>query len=139
MKRRSVVIAVVLMSVFNSFGTRSAPSAQLGYSQFIDYVQQGQVEQVTIDGRTNTLLVQDISAKISEIRKLVSQLDIPVKQVLIESRIVVVNDDFSRDLGVRAGLTYVTDDGVDARRSATWNGPPPARRRPGRPRSAACR
>ena len=47
-----VVIAVVLMSVFNSFGTRSAPSHQLGYSQFIDYVQQGQVEQVTIDGRT---------------------------------------------------------------------------------------
>ena len=47
-----VVIAVVLMSVFNSFGTRSAPAHQLGYSQFIDYVQQGQVEQVTIDGRT---------------------------------------------------------------------------------------
>ena len=47
-----VVIAVVLMSVFNSFGTRTAPSAQLGYSQFIDYVRQGQVEQVTIDGRT---------------------------------------------------------------------------------------
>jgi len=47
-----VVIAVVLMSVFNSFGTRTAPTAQLGYSQFIDYVHEGQVEQVTIDGRT---------------------------------------------------------------------------------------
>ncbi len=47
-----VVIAVVLMSVFNSFGPRSAPSAQLGYSQFLEHVRQGQVAQVTIDGRT---------------------------------------------------------------------------------------
>jgi len=58
---------------------------------------------VTTDSRTNTLLVQDTAAKLVEIRKLVARLDIPVRQVLIESRIVVANNDFSRDLGVKFG------------------------------------
>jgi len=60
---------------------------------------------VTTDERTNTLLVQDTSAKLVEIRKLVSTLDIPVRQVLIESRIVVANNDFSRDLGIKFGMS----------------------------------
>jgi len=47
-----VVIAVVLMSVFNSFGPRTAPAAQMGYSQFLEQVRSGAVSQVTIDGRT---------------------------------------------------------------------------------------
>lgn len=64
---------------------------------------------VAIDERTNTLLVQDVSENIAQIRRLVSTLDIPVRQVLIESRIVIVNDDFSRDLGVRWGVTAVND------------------------------
>ena len=58
---------------------------------------------VTTDDRTNTLLVQDTAAKLVEIRQLVARLDIPVRQVLIESRIVVANNDFSRDLGVKFG------------------------------------
>jgi len=60
---------------------------------------------VTTDERTNTLLVQDTAAKLVEIRKLVARLDIPVRQVLIESRIVVANNDFSRDLGVQFGMS----------------------------------
>jgi type IV pilus assembly protein PilQ len=64
---------------------------------------------VAIDERTNTLLVQDVSESIRQIRRLVSTLDIPVRQVLIESRIVIVNDDFSRDLGMRWGVTAVND------------------------------
>jgi len=60
---------------------------------------------VTVDERTNTLLVQDTGDKLAEVRNLVSTLDIPIRQVLIESRIVVANDDFSKDLGVRFGLT----------------------------------
>ena len=63
---------------------------------------------VAIDERTNTLLVQDVADNIREIRRLVSTLDIPVRQVLIESRIVIVNDDFSRDLGIRWGVTGCT-------------------------------
>lgn len=64
---------------------------------------------VGIDERTNTLLVQDVAERISEIRRLVGTLDIPVRQVLIESRIVIVRDDFSRDLGIRWGVTAVKD------------------------------
>jgi type IV pilus assembly protein PilQ len=60
---------------------------------------------VAIDERTNTLLLQDTSERLSDIRRLVSTLDIPVRQVLIEARIVIVNDDYSRELGVRFGAT----------------------------------
>ena len=66
---------------------------------------------VGIDDRTNTLLVQDVASGIAEIRRLVSTLDIPVRQVLIEARIVIVRDDFSRDLGIRWGVTQVSEPG----------------------------
>jgi len=65
---------------------------------------------VTVDERTNTLLVQDTAENLTAVRGMVATLDIPVRQVLIESRIVIVADDFSRDLGVRAGFTRVSDD-----------------------------
>jgi type IV pilus assembly protein PilQ len=60
---------------------------------------------IAVDERTNTLLVQDTAERLQDIRRMVTTLDIPIKQVLIETRIVVVNDDFSRDLGVRLGIT----------------------------------
>ena len=62
---------------------------------------------VAVDERTNTLLLLDTSDKLADIRRLVATLDIPVRQVLIESRVVIVNDDFSRQLGVRLGTTDV--------------------------------
>lgn len=64
---------------------------------------------VTVDPRTNTLLVQDTREKIREVRKLIAQLDRPVRQVLIETRIVEANDDFSRNIGARLGFTRVTE------------------------------
>ena len=68
---------------------------------------------VSVDERTNTLLLQDTAEKLEQIRRLVSRLDIPVRQVLIESRIVLANNDFARDLGVKFGLskfsTYSND------------------------------
>jgi len=60
---------------------------------------------VTIDERTNTLLIQDTALKLSEIRALIAELDIPVRQVMIESRIVIANNDFAKDLGVRLGIS----------------------------------
>ncbi len=66
---------------------------------------------VTIDTRTNILLIQDTPDSISNIRELVSTLDIPVRQVRIEARIVVVSEDFSRDLGVRFGFTGTETNG----------------------------
>ncbi len=62
---------------------------------------------LAIDERTNTLLLQDTADRLADIRRLVQTLDIPVKQVLIEARIVIVNDDFSRELGVRFGGAFV--------------------------------
>jgi type IV pilus assembly protein PilQ len=61
---------------------------------------------VTVDVRTNTLLVQDTVSKLEDIRRLLLKLDIPVRQVLIESRIVIANNDFAKDLGVRFGTTF---------------------------------
>jgi type IV pilus assembly protein PilQ len=60
--------------------------------------------QVTVDARTNSLLIQDTAGKIREIRKLIAQLDQPVRQVLIEARIVEATDNFSRNLGSRFGV-----------------------------------
>jgi type IV pilus assembly protein PilQ len=66
---------------------------------------------IAIDERTNTLLLQDTPERLADIRRLVGTLDIPVRQVLIESRVVIVNDDFSRQLGVRMGTTGVKSNG----------------------------
>ena len=60
---------------------------------------------VTIDDRTNSLLVLDTREKLAEVRALVQKLDVPVRQVLIESRIVVATDNFEKDLGVQWGVS----------------------------------
>jgi type IV pilus assembly protein PilQ len=59
---------------------------------------------VSYDERTNTLLVNDTPEKVQEIRQLVSVLDRPVKQVLIESRLVIATDNFTRELGAKLGV-----------------------------------
>ncbi len=64
---------------------------------------------IAVDARTNTLLVQDTAERLQDIRRMVTTLDVPIKQVLIESRIVVVNDDFSRDVGIRWGVTAINE------------------------------
>ena len=69
---------------------------------------------VTIDARTNTLLVQDTATKLNEIRALVEKLDIPIRQVLVESRVVIANDDFARDIGVRFGFNRENSVGGNA-------------------------
>lgn len=58
---------------------------------------------VNIDPRTNTLIVRDTARNLEQIRALVQRLDIAVRQVLIESRIVLATDNFSESLGVRFG------------------------------------
>lgn len=62
---------------------------------------------VTVDERTNNLLVRDTPEKLEDIRRLIDELDIPVRQVLIESRIVVASDDFRRDVGSRFGVSGI--------------------------------
>jgi type IV pilus assembly protein PilQ len=62
---------------------------------------------VSVDPRTNMLIVRDTESRLHDVRRLVHALDIPVKQVLISSRIVVANDTFTRALGAQIGLAGV--------------------------------
>jgi type IV pilus assembly protein PilQ len=57
-----------------------------------------------VDTRTNTLFVQDTPSRLEEVRKLIAKIDVPVRQVMIEARIVEANDSFSKNIGVRLGL-----------------------------------
>ena len=57
----------------------------------------------TVDARTNIIIIRDVAEKLEEVRELLSRLDVPVRQVLIEARIVNVTTDFGRDLGIRWG------------------------------------
>lgn len=62
---------------------------------------------ITIDTRTNTLIVTDTAAALDRVRGLINQIDKPVKQVLIETRIVIATDNFSRELGVKWGVQAI--------------------------------
>ncbi len=59
---------------------------------------------VTVDKRTNTLIIKDVANSIENIRTLISKIDIPVRQVMIEARIVSATDSFSKEIGVRWGI-----------------------------------
>ncbi|WP_197039188.1 type IV pilus secretin PilQ [Guyparkeria halophila] len=59
---------------------------------------------ITVDSRTNNLIVTDTAEALDRVRGLIEQIDRPVKQVLVETRIVIATDNFSRELGVRWGL-----------------------------------
>ena len=68
---------------------------------------------LAIDDRTNTLLVQDTVERLADIRRLVTTLDVPIRQVLIEARIVVVSDTFERDLGAKLGISTTGSAGAN--------------------------
>ena len=59
---------------------------------------------VIYETRTNQLFVSDVPTKLQEIQDMIARIDIPVRQVLIESRIVIADDTFGRSLGVKLGL-----------------------------------
>ena len=70
----------------------------------------------SVDTRTNTLFVQDTPSRLEEVRKLIAKIDVSVRQVMIEARIVEANDSFSKNLGVRIGMI---EQGAPARGNAT--------------------
>ncbi len=57
-----------------------------------------------VDARTNTLFVQDVPSRLDEVRRLLAKIDVPVRQVMIEARIVEADETFSRNLGARFGF-----------------------------------
>jgi type IV pilus assembly protein PilQ len=60
-----------------------------------------------VDARTNTLFVQDTPTRLEEVRKLIAKIDIAVRQVMIEARIVEASDDFFKNLGIRFGFAQL--------------------------------
>ncbi|MCX7151807.1 MAG: type IV pilus secretin PilQ [Proteobacteria bacterium] len=65
-----------------------------------------------VDTRTNKLFVQDVPSRLEEVRKVITQIDIPVRQVLIEARIVEATDNFSKNLGARLGVNALTSNQI---------------------------
>lgn len=59
----------------------------------------------SVDTRTNTFIVRETPSRVAEIRNLIESLDVPVRQVSVESRIVIATDEFSKELGARFGVT----------------------------------
>ena len=72
---------------------------------------------ISIDQRTNTLIVQDVATSLQAIRELILKLDIPVRQVLIEARIVNADESFAKDVGVRFGYSMNTKLGTAGTRA----------------------
>lgn len=78
---------------------------------------------ITVDQRTNTLIIQDTAAKLAEIKEVIATLDIPVQQVLIEARVVIANNDVSEEIGVRwGGLAFQGDRFAEEGRSLSASG-----------------
>ena len=71
---------------------------------------------VIVDDRTNALMVTETADKLDQLRRLIKAIDIPVRQVMIEARIVIASTDFSRQLGVRWGGAGVNDENDNS----TW-------------------
>ena len=65
---------------------------------------------VIVDSRTNSIIVTDTAQKLAEIRDLIELVDIPIRQVMIEARIVIAQSDFERELGIEWGGGYIDDD-----------------------------
>jgi type IV pilus assembly protein PilQ len=63
-----------------------------------------------VDSRTNSLILTDTATKLAEIRELIERVDIPVRQVMIESRIVIAQSDLTHNLGIEWGGGYINDD-----------------------------
>jgi type IV pilus assembly protein PilQ len=64
-----------------------------------------------VDVRTNTVFVQDVPTRLEEVRKLIAQIDVPVRQVMIEARIVEASDTFSKNLGAKLGYNQMVPGG----------------------------
>ncbi|MFI3246189.1 MAG: type IV pilus secretin PilQ family protein [Ferrimonas sp.] len=65
---------------------------------------------VSVDERTNTLLVQDTAERLEDIHRLVDVLDVPIKQVVIEARMVTISDNITEEIGIRWGITDLQGD-----------------------------
>jgi type IV pilus assembly protein PilQ len=89
-----------LATLLQSGPTQSGSTTGAGVTGFLS--SRGSV---TVDQRTNSLLLRDTANQLVQIRKLIKRLDVAIRQVLIESRIVIATNDFTKELGVRFGVS----------------------------------
>jgi type IV pilus assembly protein PilQ len=69
---------------------------------------------VSVDERTNTLLLRDTAKSIQDIKRMIAILDVPVRQVIIEARMVTVNDDVNEELGIKWGITSTDGENISS-------------------------
>ena len=92
-------------------GSQSATSGGAGSTQNMKLLSAR--GSVIADGRTNVLIIKDTATQLEEIHKMIAKLDIPVRQVMIEARVVIASTTFARDLGVRFGVRTVQNNDSD--------------------------
>lgn len=110
-----------LASAGNNAVNCSAQAQGLGGAAAAQASQQGKGEndqkvltkrgRATYELKTNTLIITDTARKIQEVRELLARLDVPARQVMIEARVVVATDGWSRDLGARLSFSAANDSG----------------------------
>ena len=88
-------------------GAEAAQASQQGKGEENDQKVLTKRGRATYDLKTNTLIVTDTARKIQEVRELLARLDVPARQVMIEARVVVATDGWSRDLGARLSFAAV--------------------------------
>lgn len=72
--------------------------------------------QIVVDPRTNSAIIRDVSSNLKDVQRLVKKLDVPARQVLIEARIVTIDVNYEKQLGIRFGLSNTRQ------LSGTWAG-----------------
>ena len=108
-------IKKVLLSTAEKSGQMSGQQSSIGGGSTLSTTTSFDVSQsilsargnVTVDPRTNQLIVKDTSKNIERIRDLIKQLDISIRQVLVESRVVIANNNFARELGSRFAVNHI--------------------------------
>ena len=95
--------ALELFELFSSAGSESGDQSMLSSRG-----------SVIVDERTNSIILTDTAERLNEFRRVIAQLDVPVRQVLIEARIVTANANFSEQLGIRWGGGAIKSVGIPA-------------------------
>lgn len=109
--------------IFELFTAKSNQGGQLGSGQSDGNATNSILSErgsAIVDERTNTIILTDSEDKINEFKRLIDEIDVPIKQVLIEARIVIANTDFKKELGVTWGLAGL--DRLAGSRIASANG-----------------
>lgn len=91
----------------NDTGNTGAPNGENGNDVTVGLSAVSTRGSIVVDQRTNTLIIRDTARRLTEIRDLIHKLDVPIKQVMIESRIVVATNNFVKELGVKFGTAKV--------------------------------